>query len=98
MPDFRESLNWDKQLEEGLPDCRLSYSNRESKTRKRARMEMDVVFCGTCGKESGLVPVHTPHVYFLCDDCFAKMLGVPPPGMAQVPDEVVQGWSRPREG
>jgi hypothetical protein len=84
MPDFSLSRYWDRQMEGPLPDCRLSYSNRERRTQRRGRMEMDVVFCGTCGQESGLVPVHCPHVYFLCDVCFAKMQGIPPPGMTMV--------------
>lgn len=92
MPDFRESLFWDKELETELPDCRLSYSNREKRTVTRGRMQMDVVFCSTCHKENGLVPVHCPHVWFQCDDCFAKMLGALPSGAAQVPEETVKGW------
>lgn len=95
MPDFRESLFWDKELETELPDCRLSYSNREKRVVRRGRMEMDVVFCVSCGEASGLVPVHCPHVWYQCDLCFAKMLGAPPPGAAQVPDETVKGWVAP---
>jgi len=82
--DFRESFFWDKTLEEGLPDCRLSYSNRDKKVVRRGRMEMDVVFCVSCGEESGLVPVHCPHVFFVCDSCFARMENIPPPGTVQV--------------
>lgn len=86
MTDYRESLYWDKQLEGGLPDCRLKFGEREKIQRVLGRMQMDVVFCaGPCGKECGLVPVHCPHVYFLCDDCFAKMNGLPPPGMVEGP-------------
>lgn len=93
--DFRESIFWDKELEvvgERLPDCRLNYSNRERRTVRRGLMEMDVVFCATCFKESGLVPVHCPHVWMICDECFARTLGTTPPGAAQVPEETVKGW------
>lgn len=96
MPDFRESLFWDKELETELPDCRLSYSNRERRTVTRGRMQMDVVFCSTCHKENGLVPVHCPHVFFICDSCFYNtVLGVAPPGAAQVSEETVKGWVAP---
>lgn len=96
MGDFRESLFWDKALEGDLPDCRLRYPSRERLTTVRGQMEMDVVFCATCGEPKGLVPVHCPHVYFLCDNCFNKMNGTPPPGTARVPDEVVDGWHTER--
>jgi hypothetical protein len=93
MPDMRESLFWDKALETELPDTRVRYGEREKTQFRLGRMEMDLVFCGgPCGRKMGAVPVHCPHVFFLCDDCFLKMGNVPPPGTAQVPDEEVRRW------
>ena len=87
MPDFRESRFWDKELErkDSLPDTRLRYTDREMVQVRLGRMEMDVVYCGTCAKPSGLVPVHCAFVYFMCDACFVAG-HVPLPGTMQGPD------------
>lgn len=92
MTDLRNSLYWDKQLEQDLPDCRLAPGTRGRKLVMRGRMPMEVVFCAQCHHEKGLVTADwTAHVFFLCDDCFYKMNHIAPPGTAQVPDHVVQG-------
>jgi hypothetical protein len=88
--DFRESRFWDKELErkEALPDSRLRFSDREKKQRRLGNMEMDVVFCaGPCAREMGLVPVHCPFAFFICDDCFMLANNIPPPGTAQMTPE-----------
>lgn len=97
MTDFRNSLYWDRQLEGGLPDCRLKFGEREKVRRRLGRMEMDVVYCaGPCGKEQGLVPIHCPHVFFICDACFALANNLPPPGTVEGP--VPEGFEpAPRE-
>jgi hypothetical protein len=95
MPDFRESKLWDKELEQDLPDCRLNYTNRDKAVVKRGRMEMDTVYCAMCSTASGLVPVHCPHVYFVCDICFfERMLGVDPPGTVQVSEQQMAALAR----
>ena len=87
MPDMRESLYWDKALEADLPDTRLRYGEREKLQRRLGRMEMDVVFCATCGGQFGLVPVHCPHCYFICDSCFLTANNIAPPGTRQLTAE-----------
>lgn len=95
MSDFRESQYWDKMLEGELPDCRLSYSERGKAQVHRGRMEMDTVFCAQCHEPKGLVPVHCPHIFFICDDCFCKMQGISPPGTVEVSEEQARKMGRP---
>lgn len=91
MPDLAHGRTWDPALAGDLPDCRLSYANREKKIVMRGRVPMEVVFCANCHEEKGLVTAEwTAHVFFLCDDCFYKMNGISPPGTVQVPDRAVQ--------
>ena len=69
---------WDRQLEGGLPDSRLSGHARARKTVFRYGMELEVVFCANCGKPShGITPGFSPHIFFQCDDC-DKIYGPPP--------------------
>lgn len=78
MPDLRQSHWWDKELETDLPDCRVSYAQRERKIVHRGRMAFEMVYCANCGKESGLVTAEwTAHVFFVCDDCVLRQ-GTPP--------------------
>jgi hypothetical protein len=75
---------WDRQLEDGLPDCRLR-NGREGKRVMRAHMWWDPVYCANCGELKGLVTSgFTPHIFFLCDPC-AGVNG-PPPGCVEVPE------------
>jgi hypothetical protein len=85
MPiDRRLEKDWNKELEEGLPDCRLH--NRERNRVLRGRMWFDMVYCANCGHEGGLVTSDwTPHVFFICNEC-AEKCG-PPPGVTQVSAE-----------
>jgi hypothetical protein len=84
MVDRRLERMWDRQLEEGLPDCRLR-SGRETKRVQRAHMWWDQVFCASCGMLKGLVTSDwTPHIFYICDPCVAK-LG-PPAGAVEAAD------------
>lgn len=83
MPiDRRLENNWDKQLEEGLPDVRT----RDRKLVLYGRMFYEPVYCANCGELKGLVtPEFTPHIFFVCDVCHAKLNGLPIPGMMEGP-------------
>lgn len=85
--------NWDPQLSDGLPDARLA--TREKKRVFRARMWWEPVFCSSCSKgPCGLVTADwTPHVFYICDDCAAKMSG-PPEGAIEVPQDEVDKHTR----
>ena len=87
---LRESKNWDKQLEQGLPDCRLR--NPDRKTVYRGQMEYEFVYCANCGHEGALVTANwATHVFYICDPCVRK---VGPVNLPEVPTEVVQGKVR----
>lgn len=79
--DPRDS-GWDRQLEEGLPDCRLRALEREGAVFWYGREAWQVVFCANCGEPRGAVPPSCPHVFYVCEECFAR-LGAPP-GAAEV--------------
>jgi hypothetical protein len=87
--------NWNKELEFGLPDARLSGTARDNKQlqanhRIIGRMWMEKVFCVNCGCDGGAVtPEWAAHIFYLCDEC-AKTYGQID-GAVQVPDEVVRG-------
>jgi hypothetical protein len=88
--NLRDGKYWDKQLEKDLPDCRLSHGTRSRKLVQRGRMTFEVAYCANCGKEDGLITADwSAHVFLICNDC-VTIMGVPP-GVAQVPDEVVKG-------
>lgn len=78
MPiDRRLENQWDRQLEEGLPDCRSH--NREKDRVYRARMWWERVYCASCGHAGALVTADwSPHVFYICDPCANKMAGPPP--------------------
>lgn len=96
MSSLRESRWWDKALEGGLPDCRLTLG-RESGVVVRGtpfgEQRMEKVYCANCGKPEGLVTAGwCPHVFVLCQPC-AKKNG-PPPGLVEVPEAVARGRAR----
>jgi hypothetical protein len=94
---LRNSRFWDRQLESGLPDCRLSGTAREQTTVTLGRMTFDRVFCAQCGCDGGLVTSEwCPHVFFLCDTC-ARVHG-PPPECVEVSEAVVRGTATPNDG
>jgi hypothetical protein len=74
--------NWEKQLEKGLPDCRVKPFEREKAAVQIGRMQWDTVFCAQCFKPSGAVPPNVPHVFFICDECVYT--NGPPPECVQV--------------
>ena len=82
MPNLRESIHWDKQLEDGLPDCRLSYSERDNDIVYLGRMPMHQVYCASCGKLQGLSTMHTTFVFYVCDPCVGR--DGPPPACEEV--------------
>ena len=85
--------NWDKELEFGLPDCRLANSvQRERKTVVRGRMVFEVAFCANCGEPDGLVTADwAVHVFCLCNKCAEHMRKNPLPGIVEIPEDIVRG-------
>jgi hypothetical protein len=68
------SGSWNRELEGGLPDCRLIGPRRRATTvpltMLLGRMLMERVFCGNCGADGGLVTAEwAAHIFYLCDDC-----------------------------
>ena len=69
----RNSRLWDRQLEEGLPDCRVAEQNRDKNKIIRGRMAFDPVYCGCCSKPSNYMALdNTTFAFFLCDECAEK--------------------------
>ena len=84
--------NWDRQLEDGLPDSRLNGMNRVNTTVIHARQEWELVFCASCGKAGGAVTADwTPHVFYLCDVCALKHGKMAPPGTKEISEDEVRG-------
>ena len=85
--NLRDSIYWDRQFEEGLPDSRLSSTNRERTSVVHGRMVWERIFCADCGEPAGLVTAEwTPHIFWLCNECALKkkptLIEVPaPPGV-----------------
>jgi len=92
----RESIGWDKQLEGGLPDCRLTGGNRDATAITRYGMSWQRVFCASCGRPAGLCTEWTPHVFYVCDqpECLATApvtaIEVPPPP-GTIPEAAIKG-------
>lgn len=81
--DRRLENQWDRQLEDGLPDCRTK--NREKDRVYRAHMWWEKVYCANCTRLYGLVTADfSPHVFAICDDCVGVM--GPPPGAIEAKD------------
>lgn len=76
--------NWEKGLEEGLPDCRVRPIDRHDKRIRIGQLEWDIVYCANCHKPQGAVTPNSPHVYFICDDCVA--VNGEPPGAVRISD------------
>lgn len=74
---------WDKELEFGLPDSRLSGHSRVRKQRRVGRITYEQIFCASCGANGGYVTAEwSPHVFYVCDSCVAKQ--GPPPGAIEL--------------
>ncbi len=81
--DWRLSRFWDRELETGLPDCRVKHLERENTLVRRGQIVFEKVYCANCHKEAGLVTAEwTAHVFFVCDDC--ARTGGTPPGCVEV--------------
>jgi hypothetical protein len=82
-------MSWDRELEGGLPDCRLTGHRRRATTMSLGGVLMERVFCANCGADGGLVTADwSPHVFYVCDKCetVGGKLALP-----EVPDDVVRG-------
>lgn len=87
---LRNSKLWDRQLEGGLPDSRLSGTARENNTVVYAHMLWERVFCANCGKDGGLITADwSPHVFYVCDDCDKHCGSVP--GLIKVDERAARG-------
>lgn len=94
--------SWDRELEAGLPDSRLSGPRRRGTTvayRDPGRgidLLMERCFCANCGCDGGLVVADvSPHVFFVCDPC-SKLPHVAAQlraaaGVVEVPESAVRG-------
>jgi hypothetical protein len=83
--ELRDTRYWDRELELGLPDCRL----RQQPTIVRAQMHWNRVFCANCGADGGLITAEwSPHVFYVCDDCVKH---APIEGVREVPEALVRG-------
>jgi hypothetical protein len=61
------NLDWSKELDQGLPDCRVRGGGN---TVVRAKMLWEKVYCANCGHLSGLVTAEwAAHVFYLCEKC-----------------------------
>ncbi len=93
MSDLRLGRNWDRQLEDNLPDCRVSYGERDRTVFMRGRMAMEMVFCAQCHQPKGAVTADwTAFVFFICDECVGRCQ-TKPEGAQEIPEAVVQGRS-----
>ena len=61
--------SWDRGLEGGLPDCRVSPFARDGNRMAVGRMSWDIVFCAQCHKPYGATHPSCPHVFYICDSC-----------------------------
>jgi hypothetical protein len=87
---LRDGSQWDRQLEGGLPDSRLSGTARERTVVVHARRRWERVFCANCGADGGLVTADwAPHVFYLCNGC-AAACGAPP-GAVEADEGAVRG-------
>ena len=67
------SKGWDRELEGGLPDCRLTGHRRRATLVPLGRMMMERVYCANCSADGGLVTAEwTTHVFYLCELCKDK--------------------------
>ena len=61
--------SWEREFEDGLPDCRVSPLAREQNRVPVGRMSWDIVFCAQCHKPYGATSPDCPHVFYICDSC-----------------------------
>lgn len=83
-------MSWDRELEGGLPDCRLSGARRRATTVVLKSILMERVFCANCGCDGGLVTAEwSPHIFFVCAECVTR--SGPPSGLTEAPEKAVRG-------
>src|SRR5262245_32250925 len=86
--------SWNRELEFGLQDSRLTFDRDNKQTEARTpfgKLWMERVYCANCGCDGGLVtPDWAQHVFYLCEEC-AHKYGAMPPSVAEVPEAVVRG-------
>lgn len=80
MTDLRLSNKWCREVEDGLPDCRLKHSEREV-VALNGKLPVHAVYCANCGSLEGYATVWTPFVFFICDPCVGRER---PPGLTEV--------------
>lgn len=87
--------SWNRELEFGLPDSRLTVDRATKQAQgmtPHGRMWMEKVFCANCGCDGGLVtPEWAQHIFYLCDECAHKHGTIE--GTVEVHDSVVRGKS-----
>jgi hypothetical protein len=84
----------DHILRGGLPDCRLSASNRPMRRTPVGLMEQ--VFCANCGRSGGqVIAGTTTWAFYLCDPCVTSPLAArdATPGLIEIPESIVRGVS-----
>jgi hypothetical protein len=84
-------LSWNKELERGLPDCRLTVGRNKTVVHKtrHVRAIWERVFCANCGCDGGLVMEDwAAHIFYLCAECAVKHGGLSIP---EIPEAVVRG-------
>lgn len=76
--------DWNKELEGGMPDCRLKVLDRDKLNFLWGyqNIKLDLFFCAVCGEPGGGVGPDCPFIFYLCDNC-AGVHGNPP-GLVRV--------------
>jgi hypothetical protein len=89
-PENPLSRFWDRSLEMGLPDSRLSGPRRRATMVPLGRMMMERVYCANCGGDGGLITADwSAHVFFVCDGC-VETIGKPP-GCIEADEGTIRG-------
>ena len=81
-----EKHSWNRELEFGMPDSRLTVDRAKGQRQAMVpygRMWMDRVFCMNCGCDGGLATPELQFLSYICDECAYKWGS--PPGMFEVP-------------
>lgn len=82
-------MSWDRELEQGLPDCRLRGPGRRARTVVYRGQLFERVYCANCGADGGLVTAEwSPHIFYLCDRCARDDTALK---SAEIPEALVRG-------
>lgn len=83
---LRDSRDWNRDFEQGLPDSRLGGMARERNRISFRGQWWERVYCANCGADGGALTADwSPFMFYLCNDCAEK--GGDPPGSVRVSDE-----------